>query len=399
MPPHVTAAGPTRSDAIAPVTSSQARRYDLDWLRVIAIVLLLFYHCGMAFVAEWGWHIKNADTSNIFQEWMYFLSRWRMALLFFISGAGTWFVLKRASASQYLWRRVLRLLIPLVFGMFIIVPPQIYMERLTQGVPYSSYLDFYRSVFEFRPYPQGSFSWHHLWFIAYLFIYSVIGVPIFLFLRGETGQALAHRLAANLNAPMLYAFGLAPAILYAGLIMRFPGPQDLVHDWAWFLVYFTYFLYGFLFTLNDRFTSLLEHHRQTSLRLACLCYVALCYFRWNDMEPKWSYSPPALLFLGLIALNSWFWVLTIVGYGRHYLNRTGKLLNYCNEGIYPFYILHQTVIVILVFYVVRTSDTILTKFLFLSVASFLVTVALYHFLVRPFAVTRFLFGMKSRGPE
>src|SRR5688500_8323590 len=110
MPPHLSAASPTQSDPIAPVPSSpQARRYDLDWLRVFAIVLLLFYHCGMAFVAEWGWHIKNADTSNIFQEWMYFLSRWRMALLFFISGAGTRFVLKRASASQYLWRRVLRL--------------------------------------------------------------------------------------------------------------------------------------------------------------------------------------------------------------------------------------------------------------------------------------------------
>jgi glucans biosynthesis protein C len=376
-------------------SSPAARRYDLDWLRVIAILLLLFYHCGMAFVAEWGWHIKNPDTSNIFQEWMYFMSRWRMALLFFISGAGTWFVLRRASAGEYLWKRVLRLFIPLTFGILVIVPPQIYMERLTQAVPYSSYFDFYPSVFEFQPYPKGNFSWHHLWFIAYLFVYSVVGVPIFLFLRSGTGLALIRRFSERLNAPLLYAIGLLPAVLYASLIMRFPGPQDLVHDWAWFLVYFSYFILGFVFTMNERFTGLIENSRQTSLRLACLCYAVICYFRWNDKEPAWSYSPANLLFLGLIALNSWFWVVTILGYGRRYLNRTGKFLNYANEGIYPFYVLHQTVIVILVYYIVQTSDTILAKFLFLTVASFLVTVALYHFLVRPFALTRFLFGMKA----
>ncbi len=321
-----------------------------------------------------------------------------MALLFFISGAGTWFVLKRASAPEYLRKRVLRLLVPLVFGIFVIVPPQIYMERLTQGAA-SSYLDFYPSVFEFRPYPGGNTSWHHLWFIAYLFLYSVIGVPIFLFLRSGAGQNLVRRCAENLNAPLLYAFALLPALPFITLILRFRGPQNLVDDWAMFLVYFGYFVCGFIFTLHERFTLLLETHRQTSLRLACLCYVALCYFRWNDKEPDWTYSPATFLYLALIALNSWFWVLTILGYGRRYLNRSGKLLNYANEGIYPFYILHQTVIVILAYYVVQTADTILTKFLFLSVASFLLTVALFHFLVRPFAITRFLFGMKPNASE
>ena len=98
--------------------SRKEREYYLDWLRVIAILLLLFFHCGMAFVAEWGWHIKNPETSQVFQEWMYFLSRWRMALLFFISGAGTWFVMRRATAGAYVWRRFLRLFVPLVFGIF-----------------------------------------------------------------------------------------------------------------------------------------------------------------------------------------------------------------------------------------------------------------------------------------
>jgi peptidoglycan/LPS O-acetylase OafA/YrhL len=382
-----------------PIAPAQGRRYDLDWLRVIAILLLLFFHCGMAFVAQWGWHIKNAETSSIFQEWMYFLSRWRMALLFFISGAGTWFVLKRATAGEYVWRRVLRLLVPLIFGMLVVVPPQIYMERLTQNVPYASYWDFYATTFELRPYPEGNTSWHHLWFIAYLFLYSVLALPIFLFLRSENGQHVVRRFCTNLNAPILYSFGIPLAVLFAGLIVRFRGPQNLVDDWAMFLVYYTYFLYGFVFTLNERFTALIQERRQTSLGLGCLSYVTICYFRWNDKEPAFEYSIPNILFLALVALNAWFWVLTILGYGRAYLNRTNRLLAYANEAIYPFYILHQTVIVILVYYVVQTSDTVLTKFLFLCGASFVVTMAIYHFVVRPFAVTRFLFGMKTRGPD
>lgn len=377
----------------------RSRRYDLDWLRVIAILLLLFYHCGMAFVAEWGWHIKNAETSNIFQEWMYFLSRWRMALLFFISGAGTWFVLKRATAGEYIWKRILRLLVPLAVGIFVIVPPQIYMERVTQNAPFTSYWEFYPSIFEFRPYPEGNTSWHHLWFIAYLFLFSVVALPIFLYLRSGWGQALISRFCANLTAPLLYAFGLPLMVLYAGLIVRFRGPQNLVDDWAMFLVYLTYFVYGFLFTLNDRFTSLVEERRQTSLGLGCLTYFTICFFRWNDREPAFEYSIANMLFLALVAFNAWVWVLTILGFGRRYLTRSNSLLHYANEAIYPFYILHQTVIVVLVFYVVKTTDTILTKFLFLSAASFVITMVLYHFLVRPFALTRFLFGMKARGND
>jgi len=376
-------------------TPPSERRYDLDWLRVLAILLLLFYHCGMAFTAEWGWHIKNAETSEIFQEWMYFLSRWRMALLFLISGAGTWFAMKRASAGGYLRRRFLRLFVPLAFGILVVVPPQIYMERLAQGAEFSSYWDFYRTVFQFQPYPQGNMSWHHLWFVAYLFLYSILALPIFLALRSKAGQAAVKRLAGNFSAPALYAFGLPMALIFAGLIQRFPGPQDIVHDWAMFLYYFAYFVIGYVFLLDGRFSEVIEQKRQSALRLACACFAVVAYFRWNDIEPARGYGLAQLSFLGLKAFNAWFWVLAILGYGKRYLNRPNALLRYANEAIYPFYILHQTVIVVLAYYVVKTQDTILVKFLFLSAASFAGTMAIYHFAVRPYRITRFLFGMKS----
>lgn len=326
--PVIAPAGSPRTEAAA----RSERRHDLDWLRVIAILLLLFYHSGMAFVEDWGWHLKNSETSEIFQEWMYFMSRWRMALLFFISGGGTWFVLKKATAGDYVRRRFLRLFIPLAFGIFVVVPPQIYMERLAQGAAFGSYLDFYWSVFAFEPYPKGNTSWHHLWFVAYLFLFSIIGLPLFLWLRSR--KALLDGLAARATAPMLYAFGFPLAAILAVLFPKFRGPQDLVSDWAMFLYYFVFFASGFLFTMHVRFGEVLEARRQTTLRLACLCYFTLCWFRWNDKDPDVGYTAQSALYLALVAFNAWFWVLTILGYGRRYLNRSSGLLAYANEAIY-----------------------------------------------------------------
>src|SRR5688572_24200126 len=144
-------------------------RYDfLDWLRVIAIFVLLFFHTGMIFVG-WGWHIENADVITALERPMDIAHRLRMPLLFVIAGAGMWFALRSRSASQVLGERSLRLLLPLVVGMFVIVAPQVYMERVFRGDWQGGYAEFFfERVLRLEPYPAGDFSWHHLWFVAYL---------------------------------------------------------------------------------------------------------------------------------------------------------------------------------------------------------------------------------------
>src|SRR5690606_7184264 len=141
------------------------RRHDLDWLRVLAILLLVYFHTGMIFAAEWDWHIKNPETSRLVLEINYFMSRWRMPLLLMISGIGTSFALRRRTAGEYLRERTGRLLVPVVFGVLVIVPPQIYLERIADGAAYTSFLDFYLEVFTTGPYPEGNLSYHHLWFV------------------------------------------------------------------------------------------------------------------------------------------------------------------------------------------------------------------------------------------
>src|SRR5688572_28753269 len=123
-------------------TKLSERRNDLDWLRFIAIVILLFFHTGMVF-NQWGFHIKNTEIDKTFGFWMVWLHFWRMPLLLFISGAGTYMAMGKRTPGQFAGERFKRLFIPLVFGMFVVVPPQIYFEYINQ---YNGYWDFYKTV-------------------------------------------------------------------------------------------------------------------------------------------------------------------------------------------------------------------------------------------------------------
>jgi glucans biosynthesis protein C len=372
------------------------RRHDLDWLRVIAILLLLYFHTAMIFTAEWDWHVKNAETSHLVLEFNYFLSRFRMALLFLVSGVGTAYALGVRGPGRYLRERGMRLLVPLVFGMLVVVPPQIYMERLFRGEPVGSFLQFWPTVLELKPYPAGNTSWHHLWFVAYLLMYSVAALPFFLWWRSERAAATRAVVERFLAGPGIYLLGMPLALVLAALTIRFPGPQNVVDDWARLLFYFLIFVYGFVLCRAERMWRGIEANRRTALRLALLSTVCINYVRWNGLEPAWQYDVAGTAWIGFGGLNSWFWVLAILGYGRRYLSFRNRGLDYANEGIYPFYILHQTVIVVLGFYVVQTPESILAKFLFTSTLSLALTVAIYELGVRPFAVMRFLFGMKPR---
>jgi glucan biosynthesis protein C len=155
------------------------RQFYIDWLRILLILSVFLFHIGMIF-NTWGWHVKNDQQfGGLLQGIMSFLHYWRMPLLFLISGAGTYFALGKRTSAQYLTERFKRLFIPLVVGVFTLVPVQVYIERASS---YTSLLDFYPHMFE-GIYPEGNFSWHHLWFIVYLFVIALLISPFLGMLR------------------------------------------------------------------------------------------------------------------------------------------------------------------------------------------------------------------------
>lgn len=377
------------------------RQTYLDWLRILSILGVLFFHSAMPYVAEDGWHIKNAETSNLLMESNLFLHLFRMPLLFFISGTVSYYMMQRRSTLSFIGLRFRRLFIPLVAGMFIIVPPQIYIERLTHGYK-GNFWSWYPDVFHFIPYPKGSFSWHHLWFIAYLFVYDLLLAPLFGWLVSPKSEGFKTNLAALAQGKRVYLLILPCMIWYALMSQQLPETNDLIHDGCYFVYWLFFLLAGFICILQPELMDSLQRNRRFALTLGFLGMVLLDYFRWNKIEPgheQWHTSLVlfAYLFVALKPLVACGWVLALVGYGKQYLNRKYKALNYLNQAVYPFYILHQTVIVLLAYYFVPLpNESILSKYIYTLGTTFFITVLTYHLLIRPYAITRFLFGMKPK---
>lgn len=375
------------------------RRYDLDWMRVIAILIVLVYHVGMIFV-PWGFHIKNdvtnGTTSSILATIMVWLHQWRMPLLLFISGAGTYLALGFRSPKKFLGERYRRLLFPVIFGMLVIVPPQIYYERIAD---WSSFAAFYPSIFEPIPYPEGNLSWHHLWFVVYLLFYSVISTPFFFWIRRGKGQRFQEGLFRFLSKPGAI-MSLVLIIIATQALLRPYFPDEthaLVNDWAYFVYYYLFYLFGFLFCANDRLWKLLLTKRKLHLVSALVATVIMYLFYFVSWEKlPWRYETLDVFWSIARMLVAWFWVITCMGYGQKYLSFKKLMLKTANEGIYPFYILHQTVIIALGYYVVKMSWLPGVKFLVLVLLSFLITVGIYRWFIRPFNLMRFLLGMKPK---
>ncbi|MGE5373014.1 MAG: acyltransferase family protein [Solirubrobacterales bacterium] len=372
------------------------RRHDLDWLRIGAVLLLVPYHTGMAF-NTWGWHIKNADQSQLITAFTAFLHIWHMPLFFLLAGAAAAYALRFRSGGQFLRERFLRLFIPLVFGMTVIVPPQIYCERLFRDQFHGSFFAFYPSVFTTGPYPDGNMSWHHLWFLAYLFAFSAVLLPLLLrWMKGPAAERLSR--AGNWLASGSRLYLAAVPLIIVQLTLRAAHPdgiQTLVGDWANDAFYGLIFLYGFWMGRAESLLTAAERLRRGALAAAAVLTVVLMMFEFAGAPPALNNQAGYLAGLGLEGLNTWLWLLALLGFGRVYLNRTTPWMPYAVEAAFPFYIIHQTVIVALAFWIVPLPWSIAVKFLAVFVLAFPGTLGVYEILKR-FPVTRFLLGMKTK---
>jgi len=379
------------------------RRYDLDWLRIIAILTLLFYHTGMIYVS-WGWHIKSPEHSQPMEEVMRWLHRWRMPLLFFISGAGSFFALRKRSLGQYAGERVKRLFVPLVFGMFVIVPPQIYIEWLFRGRFTGSYVDFYPNVLAFQPYHDGgtggAFSWHHLWFVCYLFFYSLLSIPVFRWLKSDAGQRGTDWFGRIIARPGGVLLLMVVVICLSQYALRPFYPDEthaLTNDWAYFVENLLLFWFGYLLISRREFWQILTGQRRIFM-VATLVFTLILYgvrLRFSDDEIDRIFWVDFWYFTNSLCLMVAS-VLATIGYGYRYLNVSRPILPRLNEAVYPFYILHQTVIVLIGYWVLtRLNLGVYEGFLFISLLSGLVCATLILLLIRPFRLTRVLFGMKG----
>lgn len=380
------------------------RRHDIDALRALAFALVILYHVGMYYVADWHWHLKSPEPVAWLQLPMRTLNLWRLDLVFLISGLSIGLLCHGARQGQgvgtVLKQRSRLLLLPLAFGMAVVVPYQPYAQAVANGSIAPGFMEFLLRYVQGGPWPPRAFdgwevgvTWNHLWYLAYLWVYTLVLVLLLPWLRSGPGQTLAHAFR-GLRGLRLMVFPVLPLLLYTGLLWpHFPVTHDLLRDaWA-HAVYFTFFLYGYWIGVDADWWAEARRLRGRLLVGALLMLVVYFVLR-AQLSPATSLSfRHAVRIVGDIYL--WWMVLAILGWAHHLLNRPWRWLPWANEQVYPWYVLHQTLLIVLI---VQLAPLRLAPALeaVLLLAGTLVACAGLTALIRRVHGLRLCFGLKPR---
>jgi peptidoglycan/LPS O-acetylase OafA/YrhL len=349
--------------------STTHRRYDIDWLRVIAIGLLLIYHIAIVF-QPWGGMLRFLQNDkSLVSLWtpMTMLNIWRIPLLFFVSGMGVSFAIRKRNWKQLLIERTKRILLPLLFGILAIVPIHmlIWQKYYSQDLTYSP--------------GQG-----HLWFLVNIFIYVLILSPVFFYLKNNESGKFMRWIKKVFSNPLGLLLIIIPFVMEAMLVK----PQIFemyfmsLHG---FLLGMLAFFFGFCCVLSgDIFWNTILKWRWLFFALAIVLY-AIRFTVFDLVSPHY-----------LMATESNFWIFTVFGFGYKYLNRPSKALSYLSQGAYPIYIIHMIFLYLGSFIILPMEISITLKLILISAFTFAGCFAMYDLLIRRVRFLRPLFGLKGK---
>jgi surface polysaccharide O-acyltransferase-like enzyme len=335
-------------------TAPAARLFFLDWVRILAFFILIAYHVAMYYVS-WDWHVKSPAASHGPEPFMLLSGPWRLSLLFLISGVASSFMLARDSARRFLRQRSVRLLVPLVFGMLVVVPPQPYLEVVEKLGYAGSYLDFMRLYVT----GYGGFcrngscltlpTWNHLWFVPYLWVYTV-GLAALAALLGKRFDALAGRAGKLLTGWKIVVLPAAVlAVIRILLASRYPENHALAGDWFNHANYFFLFTLGALLARVPQFWPRLETLRWPCLAIAAAGWTMLVVW-WalpDDAIPAAQVDAWRALLRVVFGTLAWCAICAACGFAHRHLRHDSAARRYLTEAVFPVYIAHQTLIVVL----------------------------------------------------
>ena len=391
---------PTISQS-ADFTLRPERRIDLDWVRISAFGLLIFYHVGMLYVS-WGFHIKSAHRIAL-EPLMLVLNPWRLGLLFLVSGVATRFMLQKYSLLLLLRSRSARLLIPLVFGMLVVVPPQAY-EQIVEALGYpAGFVDFYLRHYlafgsQFCPNPCIVMpTWNHLWFVVYLWVYTVALGGVLAWVPGLV-ESIERGLASALSGALLL---VVPTLVFATyrlvLFPNFPSTHALFGDWYNHAQFATVFLLGFLLARVEGFWNAIEQQRWLALSLAAMFYLSFLVV-WSIGAG--TQHMPLLRLYGGFAYGAYQWLcmVAILGFARRWLTADSAARRYLTDAIFPYYIVHQTAI-IMIAHALHGQDLPAWLEASIVIAGTAGACVLTYEIVRRVPILRPLFGLRMGAPE
>lgn len=344
------------------------RRYDIDWLRVIAIGLLLIYHIAIVF-QPWGVFIGFITSQNpIPGLWtpMAMLNVWRIPLLFFVSGMGVAFAMRKRNWKLLIGERATRILLPFIFGMLFIVPLHLFLLQ-----------KFYKLDLDYIINPG------HLWFLANIFAYVLLLSPVFFLIKRKDDSSTVSRFRKLFASPAILI--IIAAVFVAEVIIVNPDSFELyAMTWHGFFLGLLAFLFGYCFVqFGNGFWIMLAKAKWFTLALAISLYVIrIAVFQLQ--APFY-----------LSSIESSLWIFSILGFGNKYLNRPGKGLSYLSKAAYPVYIIHMLFLYLSCYFILPLDLSSWLEFGLIILSTFTGCFVVYEFLIRRIPFIGVLFGVKK----
>ena len=407
MRQSVTASTPPK----APAPVSSARLYELDWLRTLVVLCLIPVHAAVIFTPTADLYLKNAQRSEAMTLIGQFGGAFGMPVLFFVSGAAAWFALSSRTPGRWARDRVMRLLVPLIFASLVICPVQAYIVALSNpglalaiGAPISdphylnSYPQFYVQYLLAFGYFLGHFSFSgfltfvgHMWFVLYLFLFSLMALPLFTYLQGVKGRSLVHELNRVASYPGAIFALAAPLALVDGFAHALWSGAAVIAE---IVLYFACFIYGYALFADGRAVQAMRQQWATGLVAGSALWLIGEF--WLTQKPPIPYdsSMGAISFIPLRGIIAWCFVVGLVGLFGRYAHRTNAALRYLSDAAYPIYVLHVSVILTVGYFVVRWQAPIIVKYLFIILATVVILLILYEALIARIGFVRTLLGLR-----
>lgn len=383
-----------------PASPSAGRLVFLDWVRIVAFGLLVLYHVGMYYVS-WPWHLKSPHAGTVLEPWMRMSSPWRLSLLFFVSGAVSAYMLQTRETGRFLRERSWRLLLPLAAGMLVVVPPQAYLEVVHRHGYEGRYLDFMRLYLGgYRGFCGAGEclilpTWNHLWFVAYLWLYTVVAWAALRLAPGWLDRAAARLRPARWGWwSWLVLPVLAFALLRAALAPRYPSTHAVVADWYNHAQYFACFAAGMVLARTPDLWTTWPRWRWPALACAVL--------GWALLQHVLTCGPAGGLGCAWRPLAwgmaQWGGLVALVGFAARHWHRDGPWRRYLSEAVFPVYVFHQTVIIVLADALRPLGWTPVAEGPALVAGTFALSLALYEG-VRRLPALRPWFGLARRAAQ
>ncbi|ASZ14094.1 acyltransferase family protein [Chitinophaga pendula] len=395
--PAVPVAGIDPAVAVAGQAVNPARLFYIDWVKAGCIAILIPYHAALLY-SSFPYHMKSKETSIALSIFNAIVLIWYVAVLMFVAGYGARIAMIKRNPLQFITARLSRLVIPLLFGVFVIVPPQIYLEHLYKGEIDYNYFTWYTQHYftNLTPYPAGNLSWHHLWYIGYLAVISALLLPLCVRIKKVSPFQRMPGLRTLLSSRYGNILLVVP-ILMIEFFLRIhiqSGVLDIIHDSLNFIVMCFYYIYGFMLASDSAI-----YNGFLKSRKICLSFALISVFiyyggvltglidtaHFDTLTVQWINA-----WRGMVA---WCFTAAIIGYASRYLNINNKILRYASQAFLPVYIIHQTILFILAYYVLGSDINPFAGFLLLTVSTFIISMLVFEFGIRRFKITRLLFGI------